>query len=87
MIRNEIIQHIPSYCEGFIDKQTSQFDTTEELLNISWVKQWESLGGFVSWAKFGNRLIAVFDGKHCNGSLWWVAGFIKDPKDIDLRKW
>ena len=80
---NTIRQHIPNFVDTHVPYE-SNFNITEELLNIPWVKQWErdSDKKFYRWSKSEELLIAEYD----NGNYWWVIGYIKDPKKVKLLK-
>jgi hypothetical protein len=77
---NKITQRIPGF-------NWSYFDTTDELLNLPWVKDYENLEGRV-FSRFSVRdhwLICEYD----EGAWWQTVGFIWDCKDrkITLPKW
>jgi hypothetical protein len=70
-------QHVPKYVDTN-SKRFSEVSTTEEVLDISWVKKWteSTEHSFYMWVKEGRTLIALFD----EGEYWWVVGFA----DFDL---
>lgn len=59
------------------------FDTTEELLKIQSVKQWENHLNFSHFAISNNCLMAVLK----DGFEWWVIGYVGNPELVDLPKW
>lgn len=60
-------QHVPKYVDTN-SKRFSEVSTTEEVLEINWVKKCtESTDhSFYMWTKSGRTLIALFD----NGEYW-----------------
>ena len=83
---NHIRKHIPNFIDTDRLPDENDFETTDQLLNIPWVKEWESpFDGrpFYRWSKSDNHLIAEYD----NGKFWWVIGFIRNPDNIELPKW
>lgn len=70
-------QHVPNFVD-VKQKLASDASTTEEVLNISWVKSWtqSSEHKFYMWVRSGTALIALFD----DGTYWWVVGYA----DFDL---
>lgn len=82
---NHIIKHIPNFVDKGKPPDENDFETTNQLLNIPWVKGWETpFDGrpFYRWAKSRNCLIAEYD----DGKFWWVVGYIRDPNNIELSE-
>jgi len=68
---NIVRQHLPS----FIDNQepiVAEFKTTEELLNLDFIKYYADLPDFYKFSIGGNLLMAEYK----DGSSWWVIGTI-----------
>jgi hypothetical protein len=93
---NLIIQHIPNFVEG-VEPQIEYFNTTEELLDISWIKYHKNEQGFFRFSISPN---IIMDSKNRirnkyyhlmlekdNGNWWRVLGSIKHIKGIDLTEW
>lgn len=77
----KIIQHFPSYCDGFEPEQ-AEFNSTEELLNIEWVKSFSEHKDFYRYSvSDGNHLMAEYE----QGYKWWVIGRLSPT--TDLPKW
>jgi hypothetical protein len=81
---NMITQHIPGGCDVAYDEPDKAFfNTTEELLNIDFVKRHSKIKGFSHYAMSGDRLMVISN----EGKFWWVLGYIKRPELVDLPKW
>lgn len=79
---NKIRQHIPAYVDTD-QRFESKFNTTEELLNVGWIKNFENFfhgQKFERFAKDRNMLVAEYS----EGSFWWVVGYIEKPEHVDL---
>ena len=88
-------QYRPNFFSGF-EQSKNDFNTTEELLNIEWVKSFKEDPNFHQFSitrdesgildKPQHTLMAEYE----NGFKWWVVAFIRD-KDIsgikDLPEW
>jgi hypothetical protein len=72
-------QHVPNFVD-VTHKLASDASTTEEVLDISWVKSWTQSTEhiFYMWVKSDTALIALFD----FGTYWWVVGY--SDFDLDL---
>ena len=81
---NKIKQHIPDFVSDVIPK-IEEFSTTEELLEIDFVKGWSEDKDFYEYALSENRLMAIIELE--NGIKWWVIGYIDNVENIDLPKW
>ncbi len=81
----KIKQYRPNFFSGF-ENETVEFATTEELLNVEFVKKFKR-DGFSGFAlsTYGEQtnLIATYK----NGKKWWVVGFIDDVSNVNLSKW
>lgn len=82
---NSIIRHIPSFVDTD-HRHAAEFETTEQMLSIDWVKDFEELWDgmpFHRWSKQDDCLIV----EHGGGRHWWVVGHIKNPSDVNLPEW
>lgn len=79
---NLIKQHIPNFCSGF-DPIIVPFETTEDLLEIPFVKDFSASKKFDHYAINDNHLMCISD----NGFHWWVIGTLIDPQEVNLPKW
>jgi len=89
MKEKTIIQHVPSFCDGF-DRQTSTYNTTDELLNILWVKSWEKtpFKGVpfyrYSVSKDCDKTLLMIEYKHGDIHKWLVIGYLYNDDGINL---
>ena len=79
---NKIKQYFPGFFEGF-KSEVNEFETTKDLLNIPWIKKWESDKNFYKWMLSGNALMAILE----NGQKGHVVGFIEASETIELPEW
>jgi hypothetical protein len=89
---NKIKQHRPAYVSGYEDAVVS-FTTTEELLNIDFVKNFAKDIGGDTFYRFSispadspgvrQTLMAEYN----NGKKWWVVGFLDTNEGITLPQW
>ena len=78
--KNRIVARCPN-AYFLDDDQMVGFDTTEELLEIDFVKNWSKIETFYRYSISGNHLMAEYE----NGKKWWVIGNIRNI--VDLPKW
>ena len=78
----KIRQHQPAFCSAY-EKETSEFNSAQSLLNIPWVVNFRKLINGKPYPEFyrhsiadGNTLMAEYK----NGYSWWVVGFIDNPE-------
>ena len=76
-----IRQYRPAYFDGF-ETKTVEFSTTEELINIAFVKISRSKE-FSGFAVADEHLMATYK----KGKEWWVVGTLSDPNMVELPKW
>jgi hypothetical protein len=79
--KNHIVKHYPSFCDMGKPKE-AYFNTTEELLKIKWVKSFSDDPTFFKFALDEGTLMALYKG----GKEWWVVGFVKYRKGIELPR-
>ena len=79
--KNQIFQHVPGCISG-VENQLMDFETTEELLEIPFVKRLGNDDDY-SFQMSGDTLMTVKD----DGTMWWVIGYINKPEEIDLPEW
>lgn len=77
------MQHIPSFIYRAEKPTTVEFETTEQLLSLEIVQRYTTRKDFSHFAIDDNCLIEVSD----HGFYFWVVGYIKYPKLVDLPKW
>jgi len=88
----KVEQYRPNFFSGF-KKSTSHFNTTKELLNIHWIKNFKENPNFHRFSISRDerdvpqhKLMAEYE----KGLEWWVVAFIRD-EDIsainDLPDW
>ena len=82
-----IKQHIPNFVSG-VDPETVEFQTLDELLDISFVKIWKDKNFYqysVSEDRWGTILMAEYN----SGIKWWVVGNIKGTtrEELGLPEW
>jgi hypothetical protein len=80
IMKNKIMRYRPTFCEGF-EEEVVKFSTTEELLKIPFVKNFET-NKFLHFAIDECTLIAVYENGEC-----WVVGTIDDALKVNLPKW
>ena len=80
---NQILQHIPGFVDTHLHKHVDNFQITEELLNLSWIKTIGSIKSFYRWSKSDNLLMAEFE----DGYRVLVIGYIMKPEEVDLPVW
>jgi hypothetical protein len=82
---NKIVQHIPNFCD--VDPKEAEFNTLEELLNISWVKSWkkdhDKKGPFFRYS-LNEKYLMI---ERNEGKWWWTIGRIQRPDEVDLPEW
>jgi hypothetical protein len=76
-----IKQYRPAFCDGFEDVVV-EFSTTEELINIPFVKRF-CTGDFCGFLVSDECLLAMY--KH--GEEWYVVGILSDPDLVELPRW
>lgn len=79
---NKIRQYIPAFVTGFENEEVS-FNTTEDLLEIGFVKNFSKLDNFYQYSISDNALMAEYK----DGRSWWVVGFIDKLQEVSLPKW
>jgi hypothetical protein len=78
----KITQYRPSYYSGYDNKEV-EFNTLDELLNISWVKSFSDDESFYRYSCSDGLLMA-----ECNkGYDWHVIGSLDCPFVSGLPKW
>lgn len=87
---NRITMHVPGWAGGDDPNYkpvVEEFNTTEELLAIEWVKKWKKFKEeglpFFRYVKNSNHLIAEFG----EGEIWWVLGYLRDSATVELPEW
>jgi proteasome lid subunit RPN8/RPN11 len=79
---NHIKQHLPKYVDG-IDKAESDFNTTEDLLELDWVKRYkDSDPTFYMWGISKELLMATYN----VGKSWRTVGYISRPELVQLPR-
>jgi hypothetical protein len=79
---NHIRQHIPNSVD-IGDPKEVDFTTTEELLNIEWVKGFkDNYPDFYMWGISKELLMATYD----SGRKWWAVGYLSRPELVQLPK-
>ncbi len=84
-MQNSVTQYFPDFYEGFTALEVS-FDTTDELVNIPFIKHFSEQPGFDFYAKSLNHpslLMAVYNKE----STWYVIAFLDNPDLVDLPVW
>lgn len=79
---NRIKQHLPASVDGIEICNNIEFNTTEELLKIEFVKRYSEMNNFDYFGLHENILVAVFDG----GKKWICIGSIENLEIIDLPR-
>jgi hypothetical protein len=79
-----IKRHHPAYFDGFEDEYYD-FETTEELLYLDFVKGFTEHQNFHKFSKNDSCLMVEYN----EGKNWWVVGVFRDrPADyINLPEW
>jgi hypothetical protein len=78
----KIIQHVPAFMD-IEGRDIGTFETTEELLNLPFVKRCRELVDFRRFSLSGDLLMVETN----DGLNWWVVGRIDEPGKVDLPKW
>jgi hypothetical protein len=79
---SKITKHYPNWSEGFEDL-TAEFGSTEELLEVPFVKSFRTHEGFSQFSIDGAYLMAEYH----HGEEWWVVGRIEGVSEVQLPKW
>jgi len=80
---NQIRQHLPNFFSQLdFDRQEVEFNTTEELLNIDFVKSWSQDKDFYRYSMSEETLMVELNG----GKNFYVLGYIKRPHRVKLPK-
>ena len=80
--KNHFRQRVP----GFVDIDNFiefDFDTTEELVNHSFIQNWLNTCPSSILVKSREVLMVVYN----EGFNWWGIGFISNPDDLELPEW
>jgi len=81
---NKFTQRIPGGFDPFMEPETFEFETQEELLNSQGaVKRFAEMENFNEYQLDDNLLMAVYE----NGYRWWCVGYIEEPEKLNLPKW
>ena len=86
---NKIKQHYPNFCEGFTPEVVS-FSSTEELLNIPFVKKFSELPKFYRYSISSYKKYETRDLLMCEldeGYEWWVIGILENKENVNLPEW
>ena len=91
---NKITQYRPGFFSGF-KNSIVEFETTEELLNIDFVKKFSKFPNGENDKKFYRYSINEVNGhnqkflmaEYDNGYKWWVIGLINESAKVDLPEW
>ena len=86
---NKITQHRPAFFEGF-DNEVNEFSTTEELLNIPFVKTFGEEPDFFQYSvspRTGEWAKSLLMAEYKNGTVWWVVGRLDSLEGITLPEW
>lgn len=78
---SKIRQHIPGFVSG-MDPETSEFTTTEELLNIPWIKKLSKFKYFTRFSLSDHHLMIEL-----GPDIYYVVGTIDNIENINLPKW
>lgn len=70
----KIKQYRPNYYSGF-DNEEADFNSVDELLNISWVKNFSNDRSFYRYSVSDDTLMAECN----NGYDWYVVGILDSP--------
>ncbi len=88
-MKNRIVQHIPPFVDG-VPKKEVEFDTLEELLEISWIKQWSQAEEFDKFS-ISNRdslTLLMVEFTHKQEHQWYVLGYLlHDIPEMDRIKY
>jgi len=86
---NKIKQYRPNLVTTTEDNQMVEFETTQELLNIDFVKKFSNRNNFYRYSLDIDNYFNQYSlmAEYNDGRDWWVVGFIDNPQDIDLPKW
>ena len=79
---NRIKQYRPAFFTGY-ENETVEFTSTEELLEIGFVKNFSRNDNFYRYSLSDNALMAEYE----DGRKWWVVGYIGYPSKVSLPKW
>jgi len=69
---NTVKQHLPTFVDTDEKPVVAEFDSTEDLLNLDFVKYYAELPDFYRFSIGGDLLMAEYK----DGSSWWVIGSI-----------
>ena len=82
-MKYQVRQRRPNYFSGF-DAEVVDFDSSEELVSIDFIKNWAAEPDFYRLSRDGIHLMAELK----EGRSWWVIGiFAEDYDDLDLPQW
>ncbi len=77
----KIRQRIPNFVDGVTPKQDT-FETCEELLNLEWVKNWDTIDSDeipfwrYSESKHGDEYLLMAEYKNGKNHKSWVIGYM-----------
>jgi len=82
-----ITQHRPAFCSGFTN-EVVEFKTTEELLNIPFVKKFSDKiddTNFYRYSLSAHGYRKLLMAEYNEGTIWWVVGYIDDWNLYDFK--
>lgn len=83
---NRIRQHRPAFVTGF-ENEVVKFNTTEELLEIEFVKNFSRNDKFYRYSLSTNLGSCSLMAELEEGYEWWVIGHIDSAEGINLPIW
>ena len=83
---NTFKEYMPAYFDSSITRHVYNFNTTEELLDIEFVKSFQR-ESFEHFAKSKNYIMAIYTKDGVSGGEWWVVGTVTKPEEVDLPEW
>ena len=72
-------QHRPNWVETDADNRSCEVETTEDLLNVEWVKKYMEWEQFHSFCKSSQNLMI----ENKDGTWWWVVAYIEGELDLE----
>jgi hypothetical protein len=88
-------QYRPNFFSGF-EQEQNNFDNTQKLLNIEWVKSFSNHDNFHRFSlsrdenKYGGKPQHSLMAEYNNGFEWWVVAMIRDENISgidDIPEW
>ena len=83
---NRIRQHRPAFVTGF-ENEVVKFNTTEELLEIEFVKNFSRNDNFCRYSLSTSLGRGALMAEYEDGYEWWVIGHLDNTEEVNLPKW